>query len=256
MRRITKIEPERSLISLLPKHSGRNNSGKVTVRTQGGRQKRYYRQIDFKRDKRDIWGKVIAFEYDPNRNVEIALIAYEDGEKRYILSPLGLSLGERVLSSEKEIEIKPGNSLPLKNIPIGVPIHNIELHPGKGGQLVRSAGGVATILAKEEKFVQVKFPSGEIRLIPAKCFATIGQLANVEWKDTPLGKAGRARLFGRRPKVRGTAQHPDSHPHGGGEGRSGEGLKQPKTPWGKPARGLKTRKKKKYSDRYILQRRK
>lgn len=240
---------------ILEKKSGRNNTGKITVRHQGGREKRYYRKIDFKRDKLGIPGKVISFEYDPNRNVEIAQVVYQDGEKRYILRPLGLSLGDTVMA-DKFTEIKPGNSLLLVNIPVGTPVHNLELHPGKGGQLVRSAGTQAVVIAQEELFTQVKMPSGEIRRIPHNCFATVGQLANVEYKDKVFGKAGRMRHLGVRPTVRGTAQNPRSHPHGGGEGRSGEGLKQPKTPWGKPARGLKTRKKGKYSDKLIIQRRK
>jgi large subunit ribosomal protein L2 len=198
---------------------------------------------------------VLAFEYDPNRNVSIALIGYNDGEKRYLLAPVGLKINDIIMSGH-DAEIKPGNTLPLSKIPVGTPIHNLELHKGKGGQIVRSAGNTASILAKEGGFAQVKLPSGETRMIPENCFATIGQLSNVEWKDTPIGSAGRARHMGRRPHVRGTAQHPNSHPHGGGEGRSGEGLKQPKTPWGKPARGLKTRKKNKYSNRYIIKRRK
>lgn len=255
MRQITKVKPERQLIQILSPHSGRNNSGRVTARHQGGREKRYYRSIDFKRDKRNVVGTVLAFEYDPNRNVSIGLVLYKDGEKRYILLPIGLKIGDSIISGEN-VEVKVGNSLPIGNIPVGTSIHNIELHEGKGGQLIRGAGTVAVVLAKEKGFVHVKLPSGEIRKIKESCFATIGQLENVDWKTVIVGKAGRSRHRGRRPHVRGTAQHPDSHPHGGGEGRSGEGMKQPKTPWGKAARGLKTRKKKKYSNRYILQRRK
>lgn len=248
-------EPIKSLIEILPKKSGRNNTGKLTARHQGGRQKRYYRKIDFKRDKYDVIGKVAFFEYDPNRNIDIVLIQYTDGEKRYILRPMGLNIGDKVVAGEN-VEVKTGNSLPLTKIPIGTPIHNLELSRGRGGQIVRGAGTQALVLAKENGFVHVKLPSGEIRKIAANCFATIGQVANVDWKNKNLGKAGRVRHMGIRPKVRGTAQNPRSHPHGGGEGRSGEGLKQAKTPWGKPARGLKTRKKNKYSNRYILQRRK
>jgi large subunit ribosomal protein L2 len=255
MNNITKNKPERSLVKMLPKNSGRNNSGKVTARHQGGREKRFYRGIDFKRDKSGVLGRVIAFEYDPNRNVEIVLLQYNDGEKRYILRPLELKIGDIVVSGEN-VEIKVGNSLPLANIPIGVPIHNIELQRGRGGQIVRGAGTSASVLAKESRFVHVKLPSGEIRKIAGVCFATIGQLGNIDWKTKPIGKAGRSRHMGIRPKVRGTAQNPRSHPHGGGEGRSGEGMKQPKTPWGKPARGLRTRKHGKYSDKYILERRK
>lgn len=254
MRQITKTKPEKYLMKILPKQSGRNNTGKVTARHQGGKEKRFYRMIDFKRDKFDIPGKVMAFEYDPNRNVQIALINYQDGEKRYILAPLKLVLGDTVTSGASS-EAQTGNTLPLKNITVGMPIHNLELHPGSGGQLVRGAGTMATILAKENGFAHVKLPSGEIRLVSEKCYATLGQLANVEYKAEPLGKAGRSRHLGIRPKVRGTAQDPRSHPHGGGEGRSGEGMKQPKTPWGKPARGLRTRKKDKYSHKLILQRR-
>lgn len=255
MKNITKYQPEKSLVTILPKNSGRNNTGHITSRHQGGRQKRYYRMIDFRRDKRNILGQIIAFEYDPNRNVDIALVKYSDGEKKYILKPQGLKIGDDVMSGEK-IDIKVGNSTQLRNIPVGMPIHNIELFPGRGGQLVRGAGSMATVLSCEGGFAQVKLPSGEIRKIGEICYATIGQLSNIEWKTTKLGKAGRSRLMGIRPKVRGTAQHPNSHPHGGGEGRSGEGMKQPKTPWGKPARGLITRKHGKYSDGQILKRRK
>ncbi len=245
----------KSLTSILPKNSGRNNAGKVTARHIGGREKRYYREIDFKRDKFNVVGKVLAFEYDPNRNVDIVLVQYTDGEKRYILRPIGLQIDNSIVSGEN-VEVQVGNSLPLFKIPIGTPIHNIELHKSNGGQMVRGAGTAAFILAKEDGFMQVKLPSGEVRRIREDCFATVGQLANVERKAQILGKAGRSRHMGIRPKVRGTAQNPRSHPHGGGEGRSGEGLKQAKTPWGKPARGLKTRKKGKYSDKLILQKRK
>lgn len=255
MRIITKNTLPKSLIQILPKVSGRNQSGKITSAHRGGREKRYYRKIDFRRDKINIAGKVISFEYDPNRNVNIALIQYADGEKRYILAPVGIKLNDKIVAGNN-VAIKTGNAIPLVYIPIGVTIHNIELHQGRGGQIVRSAGGVAHVLAKEEGFVHVKLPSGEVRRIPQLNYATIGQLGNLEWKTTPVGKAGRMRHRGVRPKVRGTAQHPASHPHGGGEGRSGVGLIQPKTPWGKPARGLKTRKKHKYSDKYIVSRRK
>ena len=250
----TTQHPEKTLMKILPKKSGRNNTGKITARHIGGRQKRYYREIDFKRQKLNVTGKVVSFEYDPNRNVQIALINYSDGDKRYILAPLGLQIGDRVVSGS-DVELKPGNCLPVVKIPVGTPIHNIELHEGKGGQLVRGAGSVASILAKEEKFVHVKLPSGEVRKIANDCLATIGQLANVEWKSIIIGSAGRNRRLGVRPKVRGTAQNPRYHPHGGGEGRSGEGM-HPKTPWGKPARGTKTRKRNKYSNKYIIQKRK
>lgn len=245
---------EKTLMKILPKKSGRNNTGKITARHIGGRQKRYYRNIDFKRQKLNVAGKVVSFEYDPNRNVQIALINYSDGDKRYVLAPLGLKVGDKVISGS-DVELKLGNCLPVVKIPVGTPIHNIELHEGKGGQLVRGAGSVGSILAKEEKFVHVKLPSGEVRKIANGCLATVGQLANVEWKSIIIGSAGRNRRLGVRPRVRGTAQNPRSHPHGGGEGRSGEGM-HPKTPWGKPARGKKTRKRNKYSNKYIIKKRK
>lgn len=244
---------EKSLMGILQKHSGRNNTGRITVRHQGGREKRYFREIDFRRNKPGVPGKVAGLGYDPNRNVSIALIQYNDGDKRYILMPEGLRVGDTVIAG-KEAEVSVGNCLPLVNIPIGTPIHNIELHMGRGGQLVRGAGSMAAVLAKEEKFVHVKLPSGEVRRIDERCLATVGQLGNGEKKNEIIGKAGRARHMGHRPSVRGTAMHPGSHPHGGGEGRSGEGM-HPKTPWGKPARGLKTRKKKKYSNRNIVKKR-
>lgn len=255
MRQITYSKPEKTLINILPNKAGRDNTGQISARHQGGRQKRYYRTIDFRRDKFGISGKVFSFEYDPNRNVQIALVQYTDGEKRYILTPLGLKIGDIIVSGEGS-EARTGNCLPLINIPVGTPIHNIELHYGRGGQIVRGAGTMAVVLAREGGFAHVKLPSGEIRLIKDNCLATIGQLANIEAKTTPVGKAGRNRLMGIRPTVRGTAQNPRSHPHGGGEGRSGEGMKQPKTPWGKPARGLRTRNRNKFSNRFILQRRK
>lgn len=254
MKYITKSKPEKSLLSVLPKRSGRNATGHITAHQQGGRQKRFYRNIDFMRDKQNIAGLVEAFEYDPNRNVHIALIQYPDGEKRYILTPLGLKIGDKV-SSGLAVEVKTGNSMPLSQVPIGTPIHNVQLHPKRNAQVVRSAGTMATVLARDSGFAQVKLPSGEVRLIPEICFATIGQLARVEAKAIQLGTAGRARRMGRRPHVRGTAQNPRSHPHGGGEGRSGEGM-HPKTPYGKSARGNKTRNKTKYSNKYILKRRK
>lgn len=249
---ITKRKPEKALTVILPKKSGR--SGSVSVRGKGGRQKRYYRQIDFKREKREIPGRVASLEYDPNRTVNIALLVYKDGEKRYILAPEGFRVGEEVWAGEN-VEIKVGNALPLAKIPIGTVVHNLELKEGRGGQIVRSAGTGATILSRENGFCQVKLPSGEIRLIPQKCYATVGQLGNLDWKNVTLGKAGRARLMGRKPKVRGVAQNPRSHPHGGGEGRSGIGMSTPKTYTGKKAVG-KTRKKKKYSDKYLIKRRK
>lgn len=248
------MKKEKKLITILKKHSGRDNSGQISVRHRGGRQKRYYRIIDFKRDKRGDEGEVVKIEYDPNRTVNVALIQYQDGEKRYILQPEGLKVGDKVVSGEN-VEIKTGNALMLKNIPLGTPIHNIELYPGQGGQLVRSAGSYAEIVAKDDKYAHIKFPSREVRKILLTCYATIGQLANVNHKLEKLKKAGNKRHLGIRPTVRGTAQNPRSHPHGGGEGRSGEGM-IPKTPWGKITRGKKTRKKRKWSDKLIIKRRK
>ncbi len=236
------------------KNSGRNSSGKVTVRHQGGQQKRYLRVIDFKRDKRNIEGKVMALEYDPNRSCDIALIQYVDGEKRYILAPNDLKLNDVIISGE-DVEIKAGNALPLLSMPIGTFVHNVEIIPGKGGQLARGSGTSATIAAKEGNFVHLKLPSGEIRKILAKSYATVGNLGNVDWKNKFFGKAGAKRHRGIRPTVRGVAQNPRSHPHGGGEGRSGIGMNTPKTYAGRPAVG-KTRRPKKYSNKYILQRRK
>lgn len=235
------------------KKSGRDNSGQVSVRHQGGRSKQFLRAIDFKRDKNGVIGQVTAIEYDPNRNVKIALVSYTDGEKRYILLPVGLKIGDKVVSSA-EAEIKPGNALPLANIPLGQPIHNLELLPGKGGQILRGAGSMTVILSKENGMAQIKLPSGEIRLFPLACKATIGQLGNVDYKLRKLKKAGDSRHRGIRPTVRGVSQDPRSHPHGGGEGRSGIGMPGPKTPWGKPALGKKTRSKVKYSDKFIIKR--
>lgn len=249
-----KAQPEKSLIKILKKHSGRDNQGHISVRHQGGRQKRYYRIIDFKRDKRDIEAEVIRIEEDPNRNAFIALVKYQDGELRYIIHPEGLKPGDKIIASEKA-EIKVGNALPIKNIPIGVTVHNVELYPGKGGQLARGAGIGVVVVAHEEKYTQIKLQSGEIRRVFNDCWATIGQVGNISYKDQEIGKAGRKILMGIRPTVRGTAQNPRSHPHGGGEGRSGEGM-HPKTPWGKPARGKKTRKKNLWSDKLIIKRRK
>lgn len=248
------IAPKK-LIRILPKKSGRNNTGKVTVRHQGGRLKRYLREIDFFRDKYGVYGTVSSIEYDPNRTAYIALITYDDGEKRYILLPEGLKVGDKIISGEN-VEIKIGNSLPLKNMPVGTLIHNIELQPGKGGQIIRSAGGVAQIISKDNQFVDIKLSSGEVRKIPTDCWATVGQVGNIDWKNKVFGKAGVVRRRGIRPSVRGVAQNPRSHPHGGGEGRSGIGLKSPKSPWGKRTLGKKTRKRNKYSDKYIVQRRK
>jgi len=247
---LTKKRPEKSLTKKLNYHAGRNSTGKITVRHQGGQHKRLYRIIDFKRNKRDISAKVASIEYDPNRSANIALLFYVDGEKRYILAPQGLKLGSQVLASEKA-PITPGNALSLKNIPIGSLIHNIELTPGKGGQLVRSAGTSAILQAKEKKAI-VKLPSGEVRLVNLKCYATIGEIGNPDIKNVKLGKAGRKRHRGVRPSVRGVAMHPGAHPHGGGEGRSGIGMPSPLSPWGKKTLGKKTRRVKKYSRKFII----
>lgn len=241
------------LKKILKKNSGRNNSGKVTVRHQGGRQKRYMRLIDTKRDK-TLSGVVVAIEYDPNRTCDIALIQYTDGEKRYILSPEGLKVGDTVIAG-KHVEIKVGNAMPMSDIPVGTFIHNVELTPGKGGQLAKSAGVSATLAAKEGTYAHLKMPSGEVRKVPVAGFATIGQVGRINWKNEVIGKAGRSRHMGIRPTVRGVAQNPRSHPHGGGEGRSGIGLKRPKTYAGRTAVG-KTRTPKKYSNKYIVTRRK
>lgn len=243
------------LRQILVRRGGRDRTGKVSVRHQGGGEKRFLRKIDFKRDKKGIEAKVAAIEYDPNRGADIALLNYPDGEKRYILAPLGLKVGDQVLSDEKA-EIKVGNALSLVKIPIGTQIHNLELVPGKGGQIVRGAGTAAIILAREGKYVQVKLPSGETRRIRRECLATIGQVGNVQRKTRTLGKAGKKRHLGIRPTVRGVAQNPRAHPHGGGEGRSGIGMPSPKSPWGKKTLGKRTRKRKKQSDKYIIKRRK
>lgn len=239
----------KKLHSILPKKSGRRR-GKVTVRHQGGRAKRFLRLIDFKRDKKDIWGKVEAIGYDPNRSSDIASVLYSDGERRYILAPLGLKVGDKVVSSGVA-PVEPGNCLPLRVIPVGVQVHNIEIRSGKGGQIVKSAGSAAVIFGKEEGFVLVKLPSGEIRRFFPENFATVGQVGNVEAKERIWGKAGAKRHMGIRPSVRGVAMHPNAHPHGGGEGRSGVGMKSPKTFYGRSAVG-KTRLKKKYSNRFIV----
>ena len=242
-------------MSILPKHSGRDSSGQVAVRHQGGRQKRYYRLIDFKRDKMEVKAYVADIVYDPNRTARIALLSYVDGEKRFILAPVGLKIGDRVIAST-QAEIKAGNAMPLTAIPIGTPVHAIELVPGKGAKMARAAGVTAIVLAKEADFVHVKFASGEVRRLPARAFATVGQVSNEDWRNQKLGKAGRARHMGKRPEVRGVAQNPRSHPHGGGEGRSGIGLSSPKSPWGKRTLGKKTRKHHKYSDKFIVQKKK
>ena len=251
---ITKTKPEKSLLRPLKNMAGRNNQGRRTVRHRGGGPKRMYRVIDFKRDKQDVPGEVIAIEYDPNRSARLALIQYADGERRYILAPVGLNVGATIRSGEGA-EIKPGHTLPLRSIPTGTSIHNIELHRGKGGQLVRGAGASAQLMAKEGSYALVRMPSSEIRKIHIECQATIGQVGNVDHQHIKLGKAGRKRHLRIRPKVRGSAMTPRDHPHGGGEGRSPVGLPGPKTPWGKPAMGYVTRKNKR-TDRMIVRRRK
>jgi large subunit ribosomal protein L2 len=250
---ITKSRPEKSLTEALRKRGGRNNVGRVTVRHRGGGHKRRYRIIDFKRNKFDVPAVVTAIEYDPNRSARIALLQYEDGEKRYIIAPLGVKVGDRIANGERA-EIRPGNALYIRDIPVGTQIHNIELLPGKGGQMVRSAGVSAQLLAKEGAYAQVRLPSGEVRLVSDKCMATIGQVGNTDHGNIKLGKAGRSRWMGWRPSVRGVAMDPASHPHGGGEGRSGIGLPGPKTPWGKPALGYRTRRNKR-TDKFIVRRR-
>jgi large subunit ribosomal protein L2 len=250
---ITKTKPERSLIVPLKKHSGRNVYGRVTVRHRGGAHKRHIRLVDFKRDKLEVPAKVAAIEYDPNRTARLALLHYADGEKRYIVAPVGLMVGDMVLSGEVA-DIRPGNSMELANIPVGTTIHNIELQPGKGGQMVRSAGTSAQLLAKEGKYAHVRLPSGEVRLVLQNCRATIGQVGNVDHSNIKLGKAGRKRNMGWRPSVRGSAMSPRDHPHGGGEGRSPIGMPGPKSPWGKPTLGKKTRHNKR-TDKYIVRHR-
>ncbi len=250
---ITKAKPEKSLLAAKKSKAGRNFRGKITVRHRGGGEKRKLRIIDFKRDKFDIPGKVAAIEYDPNRSARIALIHYKDGEKRYIIAPIGLNVGDTVMSGSNA-EIKPGNSMPMKNMPTGIEIHNIEVQKGRGGQLVRSAGGAAQLMVKEGEYVLLRLPSGEIRRILGDCIATVGQIGNLEHQAVSLGKAGRKRHMGWRPTVRGSAMTPRDHPHGGGEGRSPVGMPGPKTPWGKPALGYKTRKPK-ASDKMIIKRR-
>lgn len=251
---ITKSSPEKSLLTTLKKNAGRNNTGKITVRHHGGGQRRKYRIIDFKRNKTDMFATVIGIEYDPNRSANIALIEYEDGTKSYILAPKGLTDGMKVISSETA-DIKPGNCLPISAIPVGTEIHNIELHKGKGGQLVRTAGAAAQLMAKEGKYAHVRMPSGEMRLIPVVCFATVGVLGNSDHENVSYGKAGRTRHMGIRPTVRGSVMNPNDHPHGGGEGRAPVGHAGPMTPWGKPALGYKTRKKNHRTDKFIVKRR-
>ncbi|KAB8330318.1 50S ribosomal protein L2 [Scytonema tolypothrichoides VB-61278] len=251
---ITKTEPEKSLTVSKHRAKGRNNQGRITVRHRGGGHKRLYRIIDFKRDKRGIPAKVTAIEYDPNRNARIALLQYEDGEKRYILQSNGLKVGTTVIAGP-DSPIENGNALPLSNIPLGTSVHNVELKPGKGGQIVRSAGATAQVVAKEGSYVTLKLPSGEVRMIRRECYATIGQVGNLDARNLSAGKAGRTRWKGRRPQVRGSVMNPVDHPHGGGEGRAPIGRPGPVTPWGKPALGLKTRKPKKASSKFIVRRR-
>lgn len=251
---ITKKTPHKALTSDLKKSGGRNNKGRITVRSRGGGAKRRYRIIDFRRNKDDIPAKVQAIEYDPNRTANIALLAYADGEKRYILAPKGLKVGD-VVESGAEADIKPGNALPLINIPVGTVIHNIELKAGKGGILVRSAGAGAQLMAKEGGFATIKLPSGEVRLVHVNCKATVGTVGNAEHELLTIGKAGKTRYMGRRPHVRGSAMNPVDHPHGGGEGRAPIGRPAPSTPWGKKAHGVKTRRKKNASSKYIVRRR-
>jgi len=251
---ITKDKPEKSLTAPLKKRAGRNNQGRLTVRHRGGGAKRKLRMIDFKRDKTGVPGRVAAIEYDPNRSARIALIFYADGDKRYILAPVGLNIGDTVLSGP-DAAVRPGNALPLKAIPSGTSVHNIEMEKGKGGQMVRSAGTAAQLMVKEGDYALIRMPSGEMRRVRGDCMATIGQVGNVDHQNIELGKAGRKRLMGWRPTVRGSAMSPRDHPHGGGEGRSPIGMPGPKTPWGKPALGYRTRKPK-ASDKLIVKRRK
>ena len=252
---ITKSKPEKSLVRPLKKSGGRNNKGRITSRRRGGGHKRQYRIIDFKRNKFDIPAKVAAIEYDPNRSARIALLHYIDGEKRYILSPYGIKVGDQVISSQKKAPLKIGNCLPLSKIPSGLFVHNVELVPGKGAQMVRSAGVGAQVLAKDAGMVTLKLPSGEVRMVGEKCMVAIGEVGNKSHEAVKIGKAGRSRWLGRRPKVRGVAMNPVDHPMGGGEGKSSGG-RHPTTPWGKPTKGYKTRKKNKASNRYITKRRK
>jgi large subunit ribosomal protein L2 len=250
---ITKKTPERSLIHVRSKHGGRNAYGRVTVRHRGGGNRRYVRIVDFKREKQGIPARVTAIEYDPNRTARLALLTYADGEKRYIIAPLEVKVGDTVMSGPTA-EVRPGNCLPISNIPVGTLVHNVELQAGKGGQLVRSAGSAAQLLAKEGDYAQIRLPSGEVRLVRQVCYATIGQVGNVDHSNVKLGKAGRKRHLGIRPTVRGSAMSPRDHPHGGGEGRQPIGMPGPKSPWGKPTQGYKTRRNKK-TDKYIVRRR-
>lgn len=250
---LSKVKPEKSLLEKVKKTAGRNSYGRITVRHIGGGNKKKYRIIDFKRQKLDVYAEVKTMEYDPNRSANIALVQYEDGEKAYILAPEGLKIGDKIVSS-KDADIKPGNCLPVENIPVGTMIHNIELYPGKGGQLVRSAGVMAQLMAKENGYALVRLPSGEMRNVRLNCIATIGVVSNLDHENVNLGKAGRKRHMGVRPGSRGSVMNPCDHPHGGGEGRAPVGHSSPRTPWGKPALGLKTRKHKARSDKFIVKR--
>ncbi|NLM61069.1 MAG: 50S ribosomal protein L2 [Clostridiales bacterium] len=251
---LSKVKPEKSLVEVLKKTAGRNSYGRITVRHHGGGAKRKYRIIDFKRNKLDMPAVVQTIEYDPNRSANIALIKYEDGTLAYIIAPVGLNVGDTVVSGTGA-DIKPGNCLPIENIPVGTFIHNIELYPGKGAQLVRSAGSAAQLMAKGDRMAQVRLPSGEVRMVPLNCKATIGQVGNIDHENVHIGKAGRKRHMGIRPTVRGSAMNPVDHPHGGGEGKSPIGMPSPVTPWGKPTLGYKTRKKNHRTDKYIVKRR-
>ena len=252
--KLSKVAPEKSLLENTKKTAGRNSYGRITVRHHGGGEKRKYRIIDFKRNKLGIPATVTTLEYDPNRTAFIALVTYEDGEKRYILAPDGLKVGD-VIVAGPDADIKTGNALPMENIPVGTYIHNIEMHPGRGAQLVRSAGNMAQLMAKENGLAMIRLPSGEMRNVPANCFATIGQVSNIDHENVHIGKAGRKRHMGWRPTVRGSVMNPNDHPHGGGEGKSPIGRPGPVTPWGKPALGYKTRKKKNASNKFIVKRR-
>ena len=251
---LSKVEPEKSLLAPLKKNAGRNSYGRITVRHRGGGNRRKYRIIDFKRNKADIPAKVLTLEYDPNRSAHIALVQYEDGEKRYILAPQGLKVGDTVVSGA-DVDIRPGNALPLSSIPTGTFVHNVELYPGKGAQLARSAGTMAQLMGKENKMALIRLPSGEMRNVPLNCMATIGQVGNVDHENVKIGKAGRKRHMGWRPTVRGSVMNPCDHPHGGGEGKSPVGRPGPVTPWGKPALGYKTRAHHNRSDKFIVKRR-
>ncbi|MCF7795098.1 50S ribosomal protein L2 [Patescibacteria group bacterium] len=251
---ITKSKPEKSLIKIKKKFSGRNSSGKITVRHRGGGSKRYIRLIDFKRNKFDIPAKITAIEYDPNRGARLALLVYSDGEKRYIIAPVKNKVGDVIVSSQKNVDIKPGNAMPIKYIPAGVPVNCIELVPGEGAKMARGAGNVVTVMGVEGKYAQIKLPSGEIRQVKKECLCTVGQVSNPDKRHIKLGSAGRKRRMGIKPTVRGSAMNPNDHPHGGGEGNQPIGMKHPKTKWGKPAMGVKTRRKQ-ISDKLIIRRR-